>query len=43
MSAKLAPTSPSFLLDLNFSFHIKAVANGITACVSFAKRSMDLK
>ena len=41
MSEKLAPTSPSFLPDLNFSIRMKAVATGITLCVSFTKLSMD--
>ena len=41
MSEKLAPTPPSFLPDLNFSIHMKAVATGKTLCVSFAKLSMD--
>ena len=43
MSEKLAPTSPSFQPDLNFSIHMKAVVNGITVCVSFTKLSMDSK
>ena len=43
MSEKLAPTSPSFLPDLNFSIDMKAVATGITLCVSFTKLSMGSK
>ena len=43
MSEKLAPTSLSFLPDLNFSIHMKVVATGITVCVSFTKLSMDSK
>ena len=43
MSEKLAPTPPSFLPDLNFSIHMKAVATGITVCVSFKKFNMDSK
>ena len=43
MSEKLAPTSSSFLPDLNFSIHMKVVATGITLCVSFTKLSMDSK